>query len=414
MDIQSSYKKIAIYFLLFVIVYISDDTLLFGTSSDVYMYSKFKYLLYYLLTVVLIINVRRISKSNAILLMTLVTLIAITSISNSDFRGGYVYQTLIIVLSFLLVKKINFSVFAATYCRYIYLFGIASLVAYVLAILFPFIINYFPVITNISGLDSHNLIVAVIHGDYGHGLRNTGIFREPGVYMIYLNIALMLSLFYENSLNKRYVFIYLLCIATTVSTAGIIVAAGILLASVFYRKDMFSKGEKRLIYLLPFFFVLVLIYNIGLSDAIFGKLNADSDKYVSTLARVASFFVPLVNFMDNPFSGSGLTSFNIEFEKQSMIMFGIPLSADGTATNTITNKFATYGLLFGTIFIYALFRFSKKIFGKNVFLKYVSFVLLLAMFSNEDMRYSLLFNMIVFYGLIKDKSLQNQFIQGSK
>ena len=73
---------------------------------------------------------------------------------------------------------------------------------------------------------------------------------------------------------------------------------------------------------------------------------------------------------------------------------------DGTGTNTYLNKFATYGFLYGFIFMYGMLRFSKKVFSKNLLKKYIFFVLLLMMFSNEDVRNSFLFNMIFFYGMI--------------
>ncbi|WP_321516519.1 hypothetical protein [Marinifilum fragile] len=404
----SLFKNIAPYILLFIVIYISDDTFLFGTAEGG-LFSKVKYMLYYMLPIPLIINVRFVSKSDAILIAFLIILIAITSISNFDFRGGYVYQVLVLILSFLIAKKISFQVFAKLFCQFMYIFGIISLIVFAVALLFPSILTFFPVVTNISGLESHNLFLAIVNIDEGHGVRNTGVFREPGVYMIYLNIALMISLFYSKSINKKYVIIFILCIISTLSTAGVVVTGGVLLSALFGGKNVFSKNEKRLIYLIPILLVAFIVYNEGISDLVFGKLNKDSGKYVSTLSRIASLHIPLVNFMDYPIVGSGLSQFNFDFERQAMLLYGIPLKADGTATNTITNKFATYGFTFGAIFMYGLFRFTKKVLSRRLIITFFLFVLMLAMFSNEDMRYSLFFNILFFYGFLTANTNPNAY-----
>ena len=72
------------------------------------------------------------------------------------------------------------------------------------------------------------------------------------------------------------------------------------------------------------------------------------------------------------------------------------------------NKFATYGFLFGTIYMVGIYRFCKNTLPKQLLKKLIFFVLLLMMFSNEDVRNSFLFNMIFFYGMTRDLSLNKE------
>ncbi|WP_158530877.1 O-antigen ligase family protein [Tenacibaculum sp. E3R01] len=362
---------------------------------------KIKYGIYVLLSILLFLN-GHINKYNnsIIILLKLIALIILTFTINDDFRGGYLYQVLILVLSFFIANRISISTFTVVYCKLIYFFGLISIMVFILAIIFPSIIKIFPVVVNTSGIEKHNLFLAVVHGQYGFGLRNSSIFREPGVFMVYLNIALMLSLFYNKVLEKKHILVYILCLITSFSTAGVIVGASILFLAIFYDKTLFSKREKKIIYTLPVLFVFFIIFNTEVNDSIFNKLNKNSDKYISALSRIASFFVPVNIFIEAPLFGVGLSKFSSSFESEAITSYGVELTADGTATNTLMNKFATYGFLFGSVFMLGIFNFVKKVLRSNIFFKYLFFLIFLAILSNEDMRYSLFFNVIFFYGFI--------------
>ena len=406
----SKNNKYMLYLLMFIIIYVSDDTYLFRASGDFEVFTKLKYAIYSLLTFFMFFKYSKLLKqSNVLLLLLVIGLIVFTSVIRMDFRGGYIFQILTIILSLFLVKKIEFPVFVYLYCKFMYFFAITSLLIMLTTVVFPTVEIYFPLLTNTIGRDSYFLFFFVT----GEGaLRNMGIFREPGVYMIYLNIALMFTLYYNNKLNKKYVFTFLICIITTASTAGIIVA-GILMSSILITSNnYYTRKEKRLLLLFPILFGIFFIINQAQSDLIFDKLSEDSAAFaVSTMARVASLIVPLKILISDFYIfifGSGLTKFSILFEEESTNTFGLTFTADGTATNTIMNKFVSYGFLFGTIYMVGFFRFCKKSLPKQQLKQLMFFVLFLMMFSNEDVRNSFLFNMIFFYGMTRSSSINNK------
>jgi len=374
---------------------------MFGVNS-VKLYTTVKYVLYIFLIVILLFkNTKKFNRTSLAFLFLSITNIILTMLFNYDLLGGYIYQIITLILSFLLVKEIEFKSFSLLFCKFLYFLSFISITIYFLVLINPTFLTIFPVIINTAGYKCYNLFLCTVYeGDSYSMLRNTGIFREPGVYMIYLNFAIIFSLFFNETLNKKYLIIYCIAIITTMSTAGIIITGFIIFMSIFFDSKRFTKFEKYGAFILIIMCVCYFIYNIELSNKVFGKLDSSSNDISSTMSRIVSFFIPFIIFFQYPIFGSGLSLFSKQFPVYSSAYFGIPFLSEGTATNTLANKFATYGLLFGFIFIYALFRFSVKVMNnRNRKVGYFIFIILLLMFSNEDMRYSLIFNMIIFYGI---------------
>lgn len=406
-------KDLFLYFLIFVVIYINDDTFMFGTNEN-NAYIIIRFVIYCgLISILLLRNQKSYNKTTLIILSILILLVSLTAFINFDFTGGYIFQVIILILSFLLVKEIKFSTFSYLFLKFIYFFCLVSIIAIIFVLFVPSILNYFPVITNIGGVRSYNLYLTLISEGDGHSIpRNAGIFREPGVYMVYLNIAIIINLFWNEKVNNKYLLVYLLTVISTMSTAGVIISASLILLSLFKNRNNKLSHDK---FFVAFFFISAIVYlvlNEAIFVKIFGKLESSSASYISTLSRISSLIIPIKIFFDSPLWGSGLSSFSSEFLNYSTAYFGIPFSTSVNATNTFTNKFATYGFLFGMIFIYSIFNFSKKVYAKRgKKISIILFLLFLAMFSNEDMRYSLLFNMLVFYGLfpLDEESLKIEY-----
>lgn len=64
-------------------------------------------------------------------------------------------------------------------------------------------------------------------------LRNSSIFREPGVFMVYLGLSLIVELIYLPRVRKKYnvihIIILLVALLSTFSTGGIVTGVLILL-----------------------------------------------------------------------------------------------------------------------------------------------------------------------------------------
>ena len=396
-----SLNKMSLYFFMFIIIYMSDDTYLFRADPEYHIFINIKYFFYFALLIWIFFKYQKqLFRSGIKLLIALTCLILLTSFLRFDFTGGYIFQVLTLFLSYFFVKIIDFKSFAQTYCKFIYFFAWTSIILLILTIVVPSIVSNFPIIINTSGKETNHLILYT--SLVGH-TRNAGIFREPGVYQLYLNFALFLQIFVLKKINKKELIVLILCLLTTASTAGIIIAIIIFFVAILFKNDSLAKNSRRNLTLFAYIFVLVIIFNPAVYNEIFDKLSKDSGFYISTLARISSLTIPLYMFFQSVGSfiiGLGLNDFTLLYVETSLNLYNFPFTADGTGTNTYLNKFATYGFLYGFIFIYGVFNFCKKIFTKSLFKKYIFFIVFLMMFSNEDVRNSFLFNMIFFYGMI--------------
>ena len=155
-------NKYLLYLLMFIIIYVSDDTYLFRAAGTFEIFTTIKYVIYYLLTFFMFFRYSKLlKKSDGLLLTLIIGLLVFTSIINIDLRGGSIYQITTIILSLLLVKRIQLSIFVDLYCRFMYFFAITSLLVMLITNVYSGIVSYFPLITNTIGRDSHFLFLFV-------------------------------------------------------------------------------------------------------------------------------------------------------------------------------------------------------------------------------------------------------------
>lgn len=388
----------------FCLIYFSNDTLLFGTVEGASIKTSIIYILMILSGLFLYytkIFTHNISSTFYYLIISIVCIL-FTGIYNNDFSGGYFYQILVFLTVYLIYKFIPFYSFLLGFRKIIYFLSFISIVTYLIPLLFPSILSSVPIVENIVGVTKYNFYLSVVN-DEGSFLRNSSIFREPGVYMMYLILALIVELYLMNKFNTgidiKYIFVILFALLLTFSTGGYLV----FLCFIIYYLLHNNMNIMKFVYFFILGSIIWFLYNI-FSDSfeqtqVLNKLQKDSTHYVSTLSRISSIIIPLKIFSHNILVGSGLDSFSKLYSLYSWETYQIMFTSEGTSTNTILNKFATYGLLSGTLFSYAFYKLSSLLsIRKKTILLFIIFLLL---FSNEDVRYSLIFNILPFYALDK-------------
>ncbi|MDP3358417.1 MAG: O-antigen ligase family protein [Lutibacter sp.] len=381
------------YILIIIILFISNDTLTFGTSGNTTL-GLIHQIIYAILIIFLSFSfqISQQPKIPKLLLATLLFIIFLTSILNLDFSLGYLIQINSLILGYLIAKNIKFESFALYFNKVLFFISLTSIFLFFVFILFPVSIGLFNVQENIAGVPYINLY---FYTHFVSVFRNTGIYREPGVYMIYLNLGIIFELFIKNSINKKYIVVFILALLTTLSTAGFIIASFIGLS--FLLKE---KKFKTFIKTSTFILILsiIIFYNYDLFETSLMKFDKSTIEYGSTVARMASITVPFSIFLDNPFLGVGLANYNDLFELYSRNLLGFSLRADGHSTNTFFNSLATYGLVYFLILFISFYKLSK-LFSSSFIFRVMIFISFLFMLSNEDLRYSLLFSVLLFYGV---------------
>lgn len=388
----------------FCLIYFSNDTLIFGTVDGASINTSIIYSLIILSGLFLYYSKIFKNKTSSTLnyLMLSIGCILFTGIFNINFSGGYFYQILIFVTVYIVYRFIPLIPFLLSFRKVIYILSFISIITYFIVLLFPVILSYVPIVENIVGVTKYNFYLSVVNNE-GSFLRNSSIFREPGVYMMYLILALIVELYLMNKFNTgidvKYIFVILFALLLTFSTGGYLV----FLCFIIYYLLHNNKNIMKFVYFFILGSIIWFLYNI-FSDSfeqtqVLNKLQKDSTHYGSTLSRISSIIIPLKIFSHNILVGSGLDSFSKLYSLYSWETYQIMFTSEGTSTNTILNKFATYGLLSGTLFSYAFYKLSSLLsIRKKTILLFIIFLLL---FSNEDVRYSLIFNILPFYALDK-------------
>ena len=192
--------------------------------------------------------------------------------------------------------------------------------------------------------------------------RNFGPFWEPGRYTIYLNIALALNLFKNNTpLKNKKNLILIFTNITTFSTTGYLVLFMILLA--YSLNEKMSFLQKALLFLT---FAILTVYVLQL-DFMTEKINNNmaSDSTESRFTAMAYHFMQI---QEHPYLGYGINLSSVFNELE-----GSP--------NGLTDLMRYWGVPLSLI-LYFLFIFKGNLLEKNsIYNRLLSIIILVLAFS---------------------------------
>jgi len=189
-------------------------------------------------------------------------------------------------------------------------------------------------------------------------IKNSGIFGEGGVYQYYLNLSLIINLYFL----KRPFFsfsnwIFVFTILSTFSTLGYIIMI-IVLAYTAIGKSYEPNIYWKMIIILPF--LLFLSFSTVIVDKIF---NQESQDYlVSTQRRMLDATIDLQIIRDKPLLGIGLGN-----EKEYAV-YRKRFMGGRSSSNGILQHMTAIGIIGALITLYPFifFRFKSK--GKYMIL----------------------------------------------
>ncbi len=232
---------------------------------------------------------------------------------------------------------------------------------------------------------------------FGLIMRNACFFREPGVFMVYICVAYMMDIWkHKSGLTLKRQLLYFIGIFSTMSTAGIAIWALLFFINILRSKKLNSHNIMVIsVILLVVYFVFS---NEVLYGNVFGKLERGTDSG-SVLGRLSSLSIPFHMTLDSPIWGCGTDNFQKEYIRCGYELFHTEIDPQGLATNSILNASAVFGLWYGLFLLYGFGRFVKRLTGRSVIEYVLSFLSILMTFSNESMQYSLIFYVLIFYGL---------------
>lgn len=396
---------------LFVIIYCSDDSLFFSTNSN----KTIKLVGYFLLLILgiclLVYMLKKKIKFKATSIMVgvyLLIAVFLTCLVNLDFAGEkffkYFIQIACILLCILLINIFSIKQICKNFVAIILLISSFSTIvfgSYYIFLKFVKInvLNWLPTFSNYIGnhyyfgFFSHFMKSDISGWLY---LRNLGIFREPGVFAVYLLLALAILWFMDKNICRRIIgsIIILLTMITTQSTTGYFGLICFYIVIMFF--DVKNKLLNNIKYAIPFVFIITFLimylckFDFVKYTPVLGKmLNLNSG------SRSSRFYMPLINlelFFKSPIVGLGWTQSEIQHNHLATLI----QYSDHSDANTIFSVFGTNGLLLGVPFISSLFIISKLWNNEKKTFFGLIFLFLLVTFATEKFTVSWIFYILIF------------------
>lgn len=381
-----------------IIVIVSDDTLWFGTNSNA-LFVTLKYII--LIGTLGVLSFKLVQKFNfnkvsyaGISCIGMCILVLLTGVINSDLRTGYFYKCIILVLSCEIVHYMNFKEFIDKFEKLMFILALVSVVCTLIAEIKLSIFSIFPIFYNSAYKAFYNLGIYMVPVSKAL-LRNYGIFREPGVYQMFLILVLVFELYSGSKVKISHLLVYILAIVLTFSTTGYIALLFFLLLF-FVKKNNFPLNKK---YIMSFFVILGLLYMVLYTDLlsvegmVFDKLfNMQRN---TMIARFSSVFANIEIWKESPIFGAGLIKVDTMFPILSYQLCG---KATSHNTNTLLCELATYGVIYVSILVCGYIKLSCAMSNRNIE-RLLILVIIVVLSCGEKLTFSPIIYILLFYGL---------------
>lgn len=224
--------------------------------------------------------------------------------------------------------------------------------------------------------------------------RNQGLFWEPGVLQVFLNIFFFLEAFILKK-NRKLLILTSFILLTTYSTTGI--ALLIIQVFIFILRE-FKRNQLIFSILLFISFPVFIIFNINMQEKLSGE------KQASYMKRIYDFAQPMYIAFQNPLTGVGLDIERFQelrsefyFSSDDIKTLGIDYKYDERNqknTNSLTFLFAAMGFPTAIFFLYMFIK-------QNIFLKdrWIFLLIMLVSALSEPLLFRPFFFIFIISGL---------------
>lgn len=398
-------NKFLPFILLCIMILFSNETMMFGTNNDKMMMALHYVMIVSSLLILLFLTIRNktINKKSILFYIIYIILISIYMLINQEKIFKSIYEIFIITIALLYLNIYKKENFVNNYLKIITSLCKLSWIPYLLNIFIPKVLDYFPFIINNSNFRFHNVFIGVapFNENYHNIYRNYSIFREPGVFAVYILLGIIISLFYKNKKsNYKNTLILTITMLSTFSTAGIITTSLVYILFIVTGKINQEKIIKNLIVLSCFIFVILLT---PIPNKVMSKISNKNNP--STISRFNSIKTNIIIFSENPIIGIGWNNIDDRFQEISELNLGSSTKYGEKSyhnTNTIFRLLSTHGIIYFTIYIYSLVLFFFK-FTNNKKINYILCFIFIIILSNENFTLNWLIYFVAFDGLIKSQ-----------
>ena len=321
-----------------------------------------------------------------IVALVFILMVFFSGMFDSVYSNGYNLLIMNILVAVTFVSLLPYEIFVKYFVKVTVFFAISSLV--ITYLLSP-VVRALPLphVTNSAGVSFTNAFLCYLVDIEGY-LRNTGIFREAGVWGAFLSLALvLLNSCREGFVKKEFNFysiILIISILTTFSTTSIL--SLLLLYLIIFSHSKTQLKNNKYLSIVMLMLVVVFFYYRGSIEEIddaFNKLSRDSSSYLYRTEVIKNSISIIFN---NPL-GLGIVN------GAAALMQSNTLDAFHN-TSTLVACGVYFGLLYLIIYVVGILLFCKKRLGS--WLYFIPIVLLL---SGEQYIFNPWWYMLLFYGI---------------
>ena len=404
MNLQKKGPGFWAYFFVFTAVYFSMDTLMFGTNKEE-IYSTILYVSVPFFAVIAFMYgalMRKRVHAIALMVTFMMCLMVLCThfAAEQELNLKYFFECLVILQAYLICTVIPVQNFKQAFVNVMALLAAVSVFGFALRYVYPGIVKVLPVLTNSSDYKYGNLLLTTIpHVMLYVTFRNYGIFREPGVYQFFLNLALIFLLEKPDMSKSWQFYAILLAMVFTFSTAGYILCMAIIL--VYFFLDRLEIKLETVVPVALGVVAVLFLFSRGIIKAdsnIFTKLFSSN---ASTNSRFGSIAVDFHIALLSPVFGSGFEFVEHNFRTIALDEFALNEMHN---TNTVMKMMAVHGFAMPTLFLSGIALFCRKHLirrGWTVF-----FVVFAAMMSASDLIFNTLIYILMIYGFVPDESME--------
>ena len=227
--------------------------------------------------------------------------------------------------------------------------------------------------------------------------RNGGIFWEPGILQIYLNILFFLEVSVFKS-NKRLLLLIIAAILTTYSTTGLL----LLMIQLIYFLQKRFKYKIGIILVLLFVAPLYFVVSVNMNEKVYGEREGSFQKRLFDLTQ------PLFIALEHPLTGVGLdnerwqevrASFYIHSNLNNTLrQVGVEQKVETTSRGSSNSvMYMLAGMGFPTTVLFILMFIKQQIITKD---RFIWFLILFLSIMSEPLLFRPFFLIFIISGFL--------------
>lgn len=347
--------------LLWLLLFTSTDTLLFGTNGNIcFLYVPraigmlFSFYAFYVCS-------SYVNKRGFFAVVFLCCWASISCFISHTGIETALSRVISIITGFSIILYYGRRTFFQIFDNFMYFISRIAIITEIIAYCIPQLFQVFPLIKNAADNTFRSFFfgsiqVASLNQTF---IRNEAIFWEPGAFAIYLCIAIMLQMFAFEKINYKRLRVYMICIVLSFSTTGFIGLVALFIVFIFSSRNKVKSKYFKIASVV--FLTLIVVFMLFCQDTqiyslLFGKILENSS---GAQTRYASFYNGIRIALDHPIFGIG--GGNIGTTMLEYVYYTKFKSGGAMLTNTFTFYLAAFGIPFGILLMFGTYHCMKKI-----------------------------------------------------